>query len=85
MPSNNSGTTGGGGGGNQNSNKSTSSSKSSSKQPMSDYEFLKPWGGMNNFMLSHGLKMHDPADVAEAHQIIDQMRQQGGYGRSPYR
>ncbi|KAK4212733.1 hypothetical protein QBC37DRAFT_187456 [Rhypophila decipiens] len=78
------------GNGKSNTSKNNSSSAGNGganarTQPISDYEFLKPWGGMENFMNSHGLRMWNPEDVDEAHQIIDMMREQGGHGRSPYR
>lgn len=52
---------------------------------MSDYEFLKAWGGKRNFMESYGLKIHDPEDHDVARDLIDRMRDEEGLGRSPYR
>ena len=42
---------------------------------MSDYEFLKPWGGMNDFMLLCGLKMYNQDDVEEGMEILRFMKE----------
>ncbi|CAF9905595.1 MAG: hypothetical protein GOMPHAMPRED_003278 [Gomphillus americanus] len=41
-------------------------------KPMSKYEFLKPWGGRENFQASYGLKM-TPDDIDEGNAIIEAM------------
>ncbi|BFZ63690.1 hypothetical protein YB2330_004822 [Saitoella coloradoensis] len=45
------------------------------RQEMSDYEFLKPWGGMKGFMESYALKLYNPKDVEEAKAMIRQMKE----------
>ncbi|KAK3388961.1 hypothetical protein B0T20DRAFT_456960 [Sordaria brevicollis] len=72
-----------GGGSSSNSNV-TEFSKINPGQPMSDYEYLKPWGGKQNFMLSYGIKP-TPEGFEEARDLIDQMREASGFGKSPYR
>ncbi|MCJ1301899.1 hypothetical protein MMC08_004700, partial [Hypocenomyce scalaris] len=54
-----------------------SSSKNNNNNPApsrSDAAYTKSAGGMNNFMNSYGLKMHNAADVQEAKAIIDGFR-----------
>ncbi|KAK3500766.1 hypothetical protein B0T13DRAFT_510830 [Neurospora crassa] len=62
----------------------TEFSKINPGQPMSDYEYLKPWGGKKGFMLSYGIKP-TPEGFEEARDLIDQMREESGFGKSPYR
>ena len=38
---------------------------------MSSYEFVKPWGGMMNFMASYGIKP-TPEGFEEAQELIAQ-------------
>ena len=40
-----------------------------------DSAITESWGGMNNFMLSYGLKMWNPEDVQEARAIINAFKQ----------
>lgn len=42
-----------------------------------NHQLLKEggWGGMNNFMLSYGLKMYNHEDVEEANRILDAFRE----------
>ncbi|KAJ4410619.1 hypothetical protein N0V85_003944 [Neurospora sp. IMI 360204] len=72
-----------GGGSSSNSNV-TQFSETKPGQPMSDYEYLKPWGGKTKFMASYGIKP-TPEGFEEARELIDQMREQSGFGKSPYR
>lgn len=44
------------------------------KKEMSDYEFLKAWGGWQNFMLSYGLKPWNLDDVEEGKVILEQLK-----------
>ncbi|EPQ55087.1 hypothetical protein GLOTRDRAFT_42001 [Gloeophyllum trabeum ATCC 11539] len=44
------------------------------KEPVSDYEFLKAWGGWHQFMLSYSLKPWDDDDVQEAKEIIRRLK-----------
>lgn len=65
---------------------SSTSGSAKDKQGMTDYEFIKGgWGSKSNFMRSYGLESSDPDDQAIARQIIDEMRDQAGLGRSPFR
>jgi hypothetical protein len=41
----------------------------------SDYSITKPWGGMQNFMNSYGLKMSSDSDYQEAKAIVSEMKQ----------
>ena len=43
---------------------------------MSDYEFLKPWGGEVNFMLSYGIKP-DPDGFEEARELCGRLAGRG--------
>jgi len=58
---------------------------SSTSEPISDYKFLKPWGGRHGFMISYGIKPYDDNAYEDSRKIIDAMREAGGYGRSPFR
>jgi len=50
---------------------------------ISNYSITKSWGGMHNFMASHGLKTYNPDDFDEAHQIIDAIKQADWGDMSP--
>jgi hypothetical protein len=42
---------------------------------ISNKSIIQSWGSMSNFMLSYGLKPHNPEDYDEAHAIIDAMKE----------
>ena len=42
---------------------------------ISNNSVVQSWGSMQNFMLSYGLKPHNPEDFDEAHAIIDAMKE----------
>lgn len=47
--------------------------------PKSDYSYYKDFGGYNNFMASHGLKVWDHNGVQEGKAIIDSFKEQDRY------
>ncbi|KAI0248589.1 hypothetical protein BJV78DRAFT_1234696 [Lactifluus subvellereus] len=55
--------------------KATTSSSGDTSATKSDYYYTKPYGGMQGFMHSYGLKMYNDDDVQEAKAIIDGFRQ----------
>ncbi|KAK1834102.1 hypothetical protein QBC39DRAFT_369385 [Podospora conica] len=59
----------------QNNSGGGQSQQSSQSKPMSNYEFVKPWGGMMNFMLSYGIKP-TPEGFEEANALIEQFKAQ---------
>ncbi|CCC09278.1 unnamed protein product [Sordaria macrospora k-hell] len=72
------------GGGSSSNSKVAQFSEAKPGQPMSDYEYLKPWGGRTGFMASYGIKP-TPEGFEESRELIDQMREKSGFGKSPYR
>ncbi|KZT23500.1 hypothetical protein NEOLEDRAFT_1069367, partial [Neolentinus lepideus HHB14362 ss-1] len=49
--------------------------KTETKKPVSDYEFLKAWGGWWKFMQSYGLKPWNDDDCQEAKEILRRLKQ----------
>ncbi|KAH8998484.1 hypothetical protein EDB92DRAFT_1941314 [Lactarius akahatsu] len=57
------------------SSASNTSASAASSGPKTNYELTKPYGGMQGFMHSYGLKMWDDDDVQEAKAILDGFRE----------
>jgi hypothetical protein len=58
-------------------NKSSASNASASgalSGPKTNYAYTKPYGGMQGFMHSYGLKMYNPEDVRQAKALLDEFR-----------
>ncbi|KAH9002677.1 hypothetical protein EDB86DRAFT_2847478 [Lactarius hatsudake] len=57
------------------SSASNTSASAASSGPKTNYELTKPYGGMQGFMHSYGLKMWNDDDVQEAKAILDGFRE----------
>ena len=56
------------------SSASNASASGASSGPKTNYAYTKPYGGMQGFMHSYGLKMWNDADVQQAKAILDEFR-----------
>jgi hypothetical protein len=63
----------------ENSSASNTSASGESYKPQSDYSYTQPYGGMKGFMESHGLKLWNDDDIAEAKSIINGYRANDAY------
>lgn len=52
--------------------------------PVSDIDFVKPWGGLKGFMLAFGIDPHDSDATSRAGQLITTLCKQGASFISPH-
>ena len=51
--------------------------------PVSDIDFVRPWGGVKGFMLAYGINPQDNDAIVRASQLITALRKQGTFSISP--